>query len=185
LQNVKAFIAKEKPDVIIFEDYNKGILTSKVIQDVIGLSKKAGVLTSVDPKRKNFFSYRGVDVSANGVPWVTRGKMLMVTVSNGRWLGGAFKIAPSASVTDGLLDACFIGDSNVVQRIKLFAGALRGTHLELPSVKPAQVQQLTLAFPGNPSMEIDGELRVARSQTVDLRCVPRALAVLAAPGALS
>jgi diacylglycerol kinase (ATP) len=134
---------------------------------------------------KQLFSYRGVDVSANGVPWVTRGKMLMVTVSNGRWLGGAFKIAPSASVTDGLLDACFIGDSNVVQRIKLFAGALRGTHLELPSVKPAQVQQLTLAFPGNPSMEIDGELRVARSRTVDLRCVPRALAVLAAPGALS
>jgi hypothetical protein len=33
-------------------------------------------------------------------------------------------------------------------------------------------------------MEVDGELRVARSRTVELRCVPRALSVVAAPGAL-
>lgn len=134
---------------------------------------------------KQLFTYRGVEVSANGAPGVTQGEMLMVTVSNGRWLGGAFKIAPSASVTDSLLDACFIGDSNVAQRIKLFAGALRGNHVGMTSVKTAAVQQLTLTFPANPSMEMDGELRVARSRTVDLRCIPRALAVLAAPGALS
>jgi diacylglycerol kinase family enzyme len=33
-------------------------------------------------------------------------------------------------------------------------------------------------------MEIDGELRRARSKTVELKCIPRALAVVAAPGAL-
>src|ERR1700680_4540644 len=53
------------------------------------------------------FTYRGIEVSVNGVPGVNRGPMLMVTVSNGRSLGGAFRIAPHASVLDGKLDACF------------------------------------------------------------------------------
>jgi diacylglycerol kinase (ATP) len=130
------------------------------------------------------FTYRGIEVSANGVPGVKRGRMLMVTVSNGRSLGGAFKIAPHASVLDGRLDACFFSDSNVVQRVRLFVGAMRGTHIGMPSVSAASVQHLALTFPSSPLMEMDGELRKARSSTVELTCVPRALSVIAAPGAL-
>jgi YegS/Rv2252/BmrU family lipid kinase len=130
------------------------------------------------------FTYRGIEVSANGIPGVKHGRMLMVTVSNGRSLGGAFKIAPNASVLDGRLDACFFSDSNVVARVRLFVGAMRGTHIGMQSVSAASVQQLALTFASNPLMEMDGELRVARSGTVELRCVPRALSVVAAPGAL-
>lgn len=129
------------------------------------------------------FTYRGIDVSANGAPGVKRGNMLMVTVSNGRYLGGAFAIAPRASVLDGRLDACFFSDAGVVERVKLFAGAMRGTHLEMPAVSSVSVQQLTLTFASKPSMEMDGELRVAGSKSVELKCVPRALSVIAAPGA--
>jgi diacylglycerol kinase family enzyme len=109
--------------------------------------------------------------------------MLMITVSNGRYLGGAFKIAPQATVLDGKLDACFFSDSNVVERARLFFGALRGTHLGMRAVSSAAVQELALTFAKPPSMEIDGELRTAKSTTVKLKCVPRALSVLAAPGA--
>jgi rfaE bifunctional protein kinase chain/domain len=59
---LQTFIAQEKPDVIIFEDYNKGVLTELVIQKAIDLCKHHGILTTVDPKRKNFFSYKEVDV---------------------------------------------------------------------------------------------------------------------------
>jgi diacylglycerol kinase (ATP) len=134
---------------------------------------------------RQLFTYRGVEVSASGAPGVKSGSMLMVTVSNGRWLGGAFKIAPSASVLDGKLDACFLGDSNVVQRLKLFLGAMRGTHIGMPSVSAAAVQELMLTFPDSPLMEIDGELRRAQSRTVNVKCVPLALAVVAASGALA
>ena len=133
---------------------------------------------------RQLFTYRGVEVSVNGAAGVKSGIMLMVTVSNGRWLGGAFKIAPQASVLDGKLDACFLGDSNVVQRVKLFVGAMRGTHIGMPSVSAAGVQDLTLTFADIPLMEIDGELRRAKSSTVNIKCVPRALSVVAAPGAL-
>jgi len=133
---------------------------------------------------RQLFGYRGIDVRTGGVGGVARDRMLMVTVSNGRWLGGAFKIAPRASVTDGRLDVCFIRDAGVFRRLRLFAGAMRGSHIEMPSVTSAAVSQLSLSFPARPAMEMDGELRVATSKTVELKCVPRALSVLAAPGAL-
>ena len=134
---------------------------------------------------RQLFSYRGIDVSASGAPGVERSRMLMVTVSNGRFLGGAFKVAPHASVLDGKLDACFFGDSNVIERVKLFVGAMRGTHVGMRSVSTASVQGLSLTFANSPLMEIDGELRRATSSTVELKCVPRALSVIAAPGALA
>lgn len=62
LEKVKEYISTADPDIIIFEDYNKGILTEKLIGEVIGLCKAAGVITAVDPKRKNFFSYRQADI---------------------------------------------------------------------------------------------------------------------------
>jgi rfaE bifunctional protein kinase chain/domain len=47
-------------DAIIFEDYNKGLLTEKIIQSVIQKAKNHEIITTVDPKKKNFFSYQGV-----------------------------------------------------------------------------------------------------------------------------
>ncbi len=56
------YIAAENPDVVILEDYNKGVLTENVIGKIISLCKKHNILTAVDPKRKNFFAYKGVDI---------------------------------------------------------------------------------------------------------------------------
>lgn len=56
------YIAAENPAVVILEDYNKGVLTENVIKRIIALCKKQHILTAVDPKRKNFFAYEGVDI---------------------------------------------------------------------------------------------------------------------------
>jgi rfaE bifunctional protein kinase chain/domain len=53
---------KLKPRIVIFEDYNKGVLTTRVIADLIAWCKAQNVLTAVDPKRRNFFAYRKVDI---------------------------------------------------------------------------------------------------------------------------
>jgi rfaE bifunctional protein kinase chain/domain len=49
-----------RPEVVILQDYNKGVLTPKVIQTVIGWCKKTSIPTVVDPKKKNFLAYQGV-----------------------------------------------------------------------------------------------------------------------------
>lgn len=47
-------------DGVIFEDYNKGVLTPKVINDIIALTNRHGVVTTVDPKKDNFLAYKKV-----------------------------------------------------------------------------------------------------------------------------
>jgi rfaE bifunctional protein kinase chain/domain len=47
---------------MILEDYNKGVLTADVIARLIALAKKARVPVAVDPKKRNFFAYAGVDL---------------------------------------------------------------------------------------------------------------------------
>jgi rfaE bifunctional protein kinase chain/domain len=56
------YIAAENPAVVVMEDYNKGVLTEKIIAKIIALCKHHNIITTVDPKRKNFFTYKGVDV---------------------------------------------------------------------------------------------------------------------------
>ena len=62
LANIKKYIDEENPQVIIFQDYNKGVLTQKIIEQTIVWCKEKNIITTVDPKRKNFFSYKNVDI---------------------------------------------------------------------------------------------------------------------------
>ena len=56
------FVQTVRPDVVVLEDYNKGVLTEAVIQVVVSVCQKAGIITAVDPKRKNFLQYKGVNI---------------------------------------------------------------------------------------------------------------------------
>ena len=49
-------------DAIIFEDYNKGVLTESLIQQIIAFAKLNHIITCVDPKFENFLSYKTVDL---------------------------------------------------------------------------------------------------------------------------
>ncbi len=45
-------------DAIIFEDYDKGVLTKNLISEIVDAANKKGIITTVDPKKKNFFNYQ-------------------------------------------------------------------------------------------------------------------------------
>jgi rfaE bifunctional protein kinase chain/domain len=62
IHEVKLYAEKEQPQILIFEDYNKGVLTGRVIQSVLEICKQNNIITTVDPKRKNFFNYKGVTI---------------------------------------------------------------------------------------------------------------------------
>src|SRR5690606_89335 len=76
-KKLELFINNEKPDVIVFEDYNKGVLTENFITKAIALCRKKKILTAVDPKRKNFFSYRYIDIYKPNLKEVKEGLNLI------------------------------------------------------------------------------------------------------------
>ncbi len=47
-------------DAIILEDYNKGVLTEKVISEIVKMANESKVITAVDPKKDNFLAYKNV-----------------------------------------------------------------------------------------------------------------------------
>ena len=104
---------------------------------------------------------------------------LMLTVSNGRYFGGGFPIAPDATVDDGRLHACLIADAPGFTRMKLFHAAERGRHVESPLVDVVDDATFKLTFREPRRFEMDGEVRTSETEVVEVRSMPGALRVLA------
>ncbi|MBR1769493.1 MAG: hypothetical protein IJ748_03455 [Bacteroidales bacterium] len=60
LDTVFATLDKKRIDVIIFQDYDKGVITEKIIDTVVAWAKERNIPTCVDPKHKNFSFYKNV-----------------------------------------------------------------------------------------------------------------------------
>lgn len=58
LESIRLILQKQKVDVVIFEDYNKGVLTEKVIRTVTEWANEKNIPIAVDPKKDNFFTYQ-------------------------------------------------------------------------------------------------------------------------------
>lgn len=58
LQKFKQLLKAARPDVVVFEDYNKGVLSENVISQFLQICKRENIITTVDPKKKNFLAYQ-------------------------------------------------------------------------------------------------------------------------------
>ena len=54
--------AVKESDALILEDYNKGVLVAPVIEHALAAARKRGIPVVVDPKYRNFFSYKGATI---------------------------------------------------------------------------------------------------------------------------
>ena len=82
LKLVAQHLQEVQPHILILEDYNKGVLTARVIAETIALCKQYGVSTAVDPKKKNFLSYQGVDIFKPNLKEVKEGLNLSISQVN-------------------------------------------------------------------------------------------------------
>lgn len=71
IDQVIHLLDQQKIDVILFQDYNKGVLNKEVIEQVIAAAQKRKIPTVVDPKFDNFFTYKGVDLFKPNLKEVT------------------------------------------------------------------------------------------------------------------
>lgn len=150
-----------------------------VIEDVETFTRLKGELVYMVSAVRQLFGFRGIDIGLSSAA-VRRGpaSQLMLIVANGRNFGGAFRIAPEASLTDGQLDAIAIGAASPLARVPLLAAVARGRHIGRAGVTAEQSPYFTLTFAAPPAYETDGEYNRARSATLEVRCVPGALRVV-------
>lgn len=62
IRQVEKYITEEKPNVVVLQDYNKGVLTEAVIKSIIEVCNAHNIICAADPKRKNFFSFKNITV---------------------------------------------------------------------------------------------------------------------------
>jgi len=75
---VLKYLQRIKPQVVIFEDYNKGVLKENVIQRIAAHCKEIGIITAVDPKKKNFLAYKDVTIFKPNLKEVREGLNLQI-----------------------------------------------------------------------------------------------------------
>ncbi len=61
-KKIDEIINSQHIDGIIFEDYDKGLLSESTITKIIDIAHKNHIFTAVDPKKKNFFNYKNVSL---------------------------------------------------------------------------------------------------------------------------
>lgn len=79
---VLKYLQRVKPQVLIFEDYNKGLLKQNVIHRITAHCKEIGIITAVDPKRKNFLCYKDVTIFKPNLKEVREGLNLPIEHTN-------------------------------------------------------------------------------------------------------
>jgi YegS/Rv2252/BmrU family lipid kinase len=86
------------------------------------------------------------------------GPVGMVVLANGRFFAGGMRIAPNASLTDGLIDVLILDD---VPKYTLLGSLLpkvyRGKHLEHSAVHNYQGSRIEISAPESMPFEVDGE----------------------------
>lgn len=79
---ISYIVTHDKIDVVIFEDYNKGLITAKLVSKVVEICKNKGIPTCVDPKKKNFSAYKGVSLFKPNFKELKEGVKLDITGDN-------------------------------------------------------------------------------------------------------
>ncbi len=109
---------------------------------------------------------------------ITQG-MLMVSVANGRRIGGGFMVAPEAEIDDGLFDLCLARQVSRPQILALIPHVIRGTHVNKPPIKMARARKVLVTSEGDLPSHVDGEIYTTNAHRLELEILPGRLNVVA------
>jgi len=89
--------------VVLFEDYDKGALNASIIEKSITLANKLGIPTVVDPKKRNFLSYKGVTLFKPNLKELREGLKVEVGAANQTEVASAVELLKMKLNAKGIL----------------------------------------------------------------------------------
>jgi diacylglycerol kinase (ATP) len=102
---------------------------------------------------------------------------LFAEISNSRYTGTSFLIAPGAAIDDGLLDLTLLEKLSRTRLLRLFPSIYSGKHVEYPEISVIQGRHFRIMEPKAYPMMMDGEF--IGSTPAEIRCLPGAIRVFA------
>ncbi|MBK7455619.1 MAG: diacylglycerol kinase family lipid kinase [Anaerolineales bacterium] len=106
---------------------------------------------------------------------------LMISVMNGRRMGGGFQMAPDSKPDDGLFDLCIAETGTKARILALIPHFIRGTQASQPEVKMRRAKKVSIksldkTFPAH----ADGEFICLNGSALTLELLPSELEIICA-----
>jgi D-glycero-beta-D-manno-heptose-7-phosphate kinase len=89
-------------NVIIFEDYDKGVLSKELIHDIISFANEHHIPTVVDPKKRNFLYYQKATLFKPNLKELKEGLSIQFDVKNPDELADAVSILKKTLELEGV-----------------------------------------------------------------------------------
>ncbi|MFC1852357.1 diacylglycerol/lipid kinase family protein [candidate division CSSED10-310 bacterium] len=102
-------------------------------------------------------------------------KSCMTVVANTAYFGGGMKIAPDASIQDGLLDILLFREFGRLELIMNFLDVFKGTHVRHSKVEVFRGRHVTIKSEIKQNLLADGE--IIGQTPVEFFCLPQVLSV--------
>jgi diacylglycerol kinase (ATP) len=143
------------------------------------LRAHGGYILSLFPTLLQFRAQRTTVHDAAGNTLHSEPAMLTCFANTPRY-GHGLRIAPDASMTDGLLDLCFVRRLGKLKLLALFSIVYWGRHTKLPYVSMDRKERFTLETQPPTALFADGEY--VCETPVEIAVRPRALPVIVPEG---
>ncbi len=161
-----------KIDVGIVEYRNNGKIEKRYFINTAGIGFDAAAVEMTERLPKNLggtipyltglvctlIGYKNKNVELGIGDRTEKARVLSVVVSNGNYIGGGMRVAPDASLDDGLLDVCVIGDVSKFDLLKSLHMVYKGTHGEHPKVTMDKAEKVSVSSEERVLVHADGEV---------------------------
>ena len=178
----------------ILEGYTKkidiGLVNEKYFLNMVGIGFDGEVAEAKakSPKYfRGFYAYliqllllaltykpKNIKIKIDGVS--IEANMLALSIGNGRYAGGGFKLTPDAEIDDGLFDICLIKYPGVLGIFWNTPKVPTGEHIHLPITTMFKANEITVSSDSLLTAHVDGE--VVKEKTFHLKILPQALRLL-------
>ncbi|MDA3813593.1 MAG: YegS/Rv2252/BmrU family lipid kinase [Candidatus Cloacimonetes bacterium] len=103
----------------------------------------------------------------------------LVSIMNGRRMGGAFFMAPDGKNNDGFLNLCMTQQGTRLKLLQTMFHYTKGTQGELENTKTALISAITFtAIKGEMAVHADGETICEKGKLLEISCIPNALNII-------
>ena len=104
---------------------------------------------------------------------------LMVSIMNGRRMGGGFMMAPESGIDDGLLDLCIAEQVSKARIFALIPRFMAGTQASQPSIQTARTRSIVVtALEGSLPAHADGETLCTEGEQLNVEILPRQIEII-------
>ncbi|MBC8064678.1 MAG: diacylglycerol kinase family lipid kinase [Chlorobia bacterium] len=103
-------------------------------------------------------------------------EIMLAAVANAQSYGGGMRVAPMASITDGMLDIILVKRLGKFDFLRAFPSVFKGGHIGHPAVEHYRARSIRLDPRGDSPFLIDGELTPC--QWAEIEILPAALRII-------